>query len=301
MKKIIFGILIALFLISCGSDTPLSPPEPPPELTLDDLEFGAGHTFDIMTWNVEDYAKKGATTIEYVTQIVEALEMDVIALQEIRFYDHFTTLTTNLEGWEGYRTGSPASTSQRLAYLVNSETVEVLEDPYEIYQDQSYYFPRRPYVLEISYDDTEFIIINNHLKAFGDPESVERRRQACILLESYISTHHLDNNVILLGDLNDSLTNPPHTNVFQVFLDQPEHYYFVDMDIAESPPYYWSYPTWPSHLDHIMITSSLFNAFGHHKSIVETILLEKYLIGGWQTYEEYVSDHRPVALKLMLD
>ena len=36
---------------------------------------------------------------------------------------------------------------------------------------------------------------------------------------------------------------------------------FVDLEIAYGSSTNWSYPTWPSHLDHICITNELFQDF----------------------------------------
>jgi hypothetical protein len=70
------------------------------------------------------------------------------------------------------------------------------------------------------------------------------------------------------------------------------------MDIAYGYASNWSYPSWPSHLDHILITDELFDEFENEGSLVETIHLEEYFNGGWSDYENYISDHRPVGLSL---
>ncbi|SVD40514.1 uncharacterized protein METZ01_LOCUS393368, partial [marine metagenome] len=55
-------------------------------------------------------------------------------------------------------------------------------------------------------------------------------------------------------------------------------------------------PTWPSHLDHILITNELFDELDN--SDIQTIKIDEYLDGGWNEYDQNISDHRPVALKL---
>ena len=70
------------------------------------------------------------------------------------------------------------------------------------------------------------------------------------------------------------------------------------MDIAYSSSSTWSYPSWPSHLDHILITNELFDNFENPGSIVQTIHIEDYFEGGWNEYDNYISDHRPVGLRL---
>ena len=73
------------------------------------------------------------------------------------------------------------------------------------------------------------------------------------------------------------------------------------MEIAEGNSYYWSYPTWPSHIDHILITNEIFDTFNNGASIVQTYLIDEYLEGGWSEYDVILSDHRPVALKLQIN
>ena len=87
-------------------------------------------------------------------------------------------------------------------------------------------------------------------------------------------------------------------NVFQNLLSDTSNYSFVDYDIASTSNSDWSYPSWPSHLDHILITNELFDDFSNSGSTIQTLLVENYVAGGWNEYETYISDHRPVALSL---
>ena len=49
--------------------------------TFDNLWFGEDETFEIMTWNLETFPKNNSTTLEYVKEIILAVDVDVIALQ----------------------------------------------------------------------------------------------------------------------------------------------------------------------------------------------------------------------------
>ena len=80
-----------------------------------------------------------------------------------------------------------------------------------------------------------------------------------------------------------------------------ENYEFADMEIALGAETNWSYPDWPSHLDHILITNELYNIFSNPRSIIKTIHAENYLNGSKDEYNEYISDHLPVMLKLKLN
>ena len=67
------------------------------------------------------------------------------------------------------------------------------------------------------------------------------------------------------------------------------------IEIAQGHSSEWSFPNWPSHLDHILITDELFD--GLNNSEVQTIKIDEYLDGGWNEYDQNISDHRPVAIK----
>ncbi len=270
---------------------------------LSDLSFGTDSTLEIITWNIEWFPKNGTTTVDSVRQIIEALDADIIACQEIGDTNVWKQMVNSMPEYETFfQTNWYAG----LAYLYKPSAVQVL-DYYEIYETSPYWnnFPRAPKVLEIRVQDHDFIIINNHLKCCGDGtlsygvsnDEENRRYEAMNLLKTYIDTNFPTKNVLVVGDLNDELTDDESHNVFQTVLGDIFNYKFVDMDIAENYPLAWSYPSWPSHLDHIMITNELFDEFQSSSAVVETIRIEDFLQGGFSYYDTNISDHRPVAFK----
>ena len=271
---------------------------------FDELEFGTDSTFEILTWNIEWFPKNGQTTVDYVTAIIQTLDVDVLAIQEVDDTDMFDQMLQNLTDYEGYY---ESAWFAGLAYIYKTDVIEI-NDIYEIYTTAPYWspFPRSPMVMDMTYLGENILIINNHFKCCGDgyldlddPDDEETRRYlASNLLKEYIDTHFLNNNVIVLGDLNDILTDDTENNVFQMILNDSENYLFADMEIATGNSSEWSYPWWPSHIDHILITNELFNAFGNESSTVQTIKIEEFMDGGFDEYYKNISDHRPVALKL---
>lgn len=268
---------------------------------LEGLEFGTDTTLEVMTWNLEFFPTNGQTTLDYVSQIIEALEVDVIAVQEIDDYQKFLELLEGLNGWEGIATNTGYL---NLGYIYNPEFVQ-MTSIYQIYPSKNRELPRKPLIMEIIFNGNEYVLINNHLKCCGDgimnsndPYDEETRRfDACVLIDEYIDENFPDDNVIVLGDLNDILTDSESNNVFQVFFDDPENYMFTDMAIAEGSSADWSYPSWPSHLDHLMISNELFDEFNDEAAVIKTIRIDDYLEDGFWEYEQNVSDHRPVAIK----
>ena len=267
---------------------------------LDELYFGTDNDLDIMTWNIEWFPKNGQVTIDYVGQIIEALEIDVLAIQEVDDILSFNQVINGLDNYEGYL---ESSWFAGLAYIYNTQTVEI-NNIYEIYTSSPYWspFPRSPMVMDMNFMNENYIIINNHFKCCGDDnmnlndddDEETRRYIASNLLKEYVDNYFPDSNVIILGDLNDELNDNPNDNVFQMILDDFENYFFTDMDIAQGNSAGWSYPSWPSHLDHILITNELFD----NNLYVEVIRIDDFMDGGFSQYDQNISDHRPVALKL---
>lgn len=274
--------------------------------SFDELSFGTDTTFDVMTWNIEWFPKNGPVTVEYVTQIIDALDIDLLAIQEIDDIDAFEQVIAGLDAYAGYLESSYFA---GLAYIYRTDVIQI-NDIYEIYTSNPYWspFPRSPMVMDLNFMNERFIVFNNHYKCCGngilnlsDTGDEETRRYiASNLLKDYIDEYFPDENAILLGDLNDILSDTQENNVFQMFLDDSENYLFTDYEIAMDNASVWSYPTWPSHLDHILISNELFDEFETEGSVIQTIRLEEKISGGWWEYDKNISDHRPVGLKLMM-
>jgi len=260
--------------------------------------FGSDSTFSVVTWNVQNFAKEDNVTVDSMVSFINQLSVDVICLQEIVEEDYFQKLVNRLESYSGRRENS-AYESLNLAVLYLNDLEVISID--EIYIDDSWSFPRSPQIIQLRWNSYEIILINNHFKAYGTTDDENRRSSASQKLDEYVISNFHDKNVIILGDLNDDLTEPENENVFWNFISKTEEYLFVDMDIANGSSENYSYPGWPSHLDHILITNELFDEFDNTGSIVQIIHIEDYFEGGLSDYEKYVSDHRPVLLSLVFD
>ncbi len=275
--------------------------------SFENISFGTQDTFEVMTWNLENFPKNSTTTINYVTQIIEALDIDLIAIQEINNEASFLQLVSNLPDYYGYL---ESTSYDGLALLYKSDATRI-NNIYRIYDTAAYWnaFPRAPMVIDLTYNNQQIYIINNHFKCCGDGvlnlsnsnDEETRRYEAMNLLKTYIDTNLPNKNVIVVGDLNDELTDSESNNVFQNVINDTTNYLFSDFDIAQRSSTNWSYPSWPSHLDHILITNELFDEFNLSSSNIAVIKLDESFSGGWNEYDQYVSDHRPVALKLTID
>jgi len=195
--------------------------------------------------------------------------------------------------------------------------------------DIDYILLRNPLTLHLKWHDEDIYIVNNHFKCCGDGliqtellyecdedenryltalnctencsggdcfstyDEEYRRLLASQFFQQYTNT---DMNVIILGDLNDELTDVDSTNVFLDLLED-DSFLFADMSIAEGHSDYWSYPGYPSHIDHILLTAPLESSFIQPHSSIQVLPVDLDFMN-WDQYDFLVSDHRPVLLRL---
>ncbi len=274
---------------------------------IENLNFGSDTTLDIMTWNIEAFPKAGQNTMDSVRKIVEALDMDIIGVQEINDTNAFKAMVLTINGYSGF---AKLNYIVGLGFIYKTSSIQI-NSIYEIFTAPQYWnnFPRAPIVMDMNYMNERYILIVNHLKCCGDGfidlgntnDEENRRLESVILLKEYIDQNFPTLKTIVLGDLNDLITDQPNSNVFQPILNDPSNYAFADNAIALGPSSNWSYPTWPSHLDHFIITNELFYETQNNGSYVQTLKLESEFAAGWSSYEAIVSDHRPVAMKIFPD
>ena len=303
MKYLLFFIIPALLLVSsCSSesDTPIiisggqggggGSTEP-----LEGIETISGvceitgkpDVLEVVTWNIEFFPKRDGQTIDYAAGLIKEWDADIIAVQEITSSSSFLELADALPGWEAVLNSGG---SLGLGYLYKTSEVTVVST-YELFDGDSWEFPRPPLVVKIQYGaSSEAYLINLHLKCCGGSQNVERRRLASELLKGYIDTSLPGEEVIVLGDYNDDILDIEGTTPFENFVLDDLRYAFVDVDIAKGSEDYWSYPSWPSHLDHILISDELFTK----ATTTMTVLVDEC----HANYDYNVSDHRPVAVTI---
>ena len=298
MKKFIIALFILLTVILWAEELP--------KIEYDKLTIGEEQTLEIMTWNIQNFPKS-EFTINYVSEIILAIDADIIGMQEIESDSAFVVLLNNLQvqdpenKWNGFR----ANTNEwemNLAYLYKSSVINV-DSIYQIYPDDEKYhqpFPRKPLMMEFSYLNQKLFVINNHLKAMPGEKNIVRRKEACKLLDEYVDEFLLKENVIILGDLNDQLTDKIEENSFNIFLNDKQNYYFADWTIAADSTANWSYPYWKyrGHIDHILISNELYDEFQNSGSFVKVITIDKFMEGGEDSRYKYITDHRPVTIRL---
>jgi endonuclease/exonuclease/phosphatase family metal-dependent hydrolase len=272
-------------------------PEPKPHEVVsifkDCIETGNNTSFEIVTINMQGFPKTGTTIIEIVRDLITRANPDVIALQEMSLKSNFDSLLKVLKGWEGRFYPAPGSTLN-LAYLFKTSEIQIDDTKTRlILSGDSYAFPRAPFEIYVTHKTLNIstYLITLHLKCCGGVDNEARRRDASAKLDNYIKTVRPSDPVIILGDFNDMINGESSsTNVFYNLVSASSEYLFTDMNIAKGNMIWWSYPSYPSHIDHILVTNELF-------SRVDTAMVlrpDKCYPG----YFENITDHRPVELIL---
>jgi endonuclease/exonuclease/phosphatase family metal-dependent hydrolase len=293
-------VVLALISGCGGGGTKVYAPQP--DNMFETLRVGRDSTFEVLTWNLENFAKAGNTTVEHLVAAVQGLDVDVVALQEIEDRAYFNAVVAQLDGWSGYRAGG-TSTRMELAYLYRTDGPMQVDTIYEIMTGMSRPFPRPPLVLQGALDGQPTVVINNHFKCCGDGEidgdddydEETRRQEACVLLENYVNQYFADHQVIILGDMNDQISDERENNVFQNFIDDSQGWRFADFDIANEGTL-WSFPGWPSHIDHILVNAGLFDVLDADDSLVQVVPVHSLFSGN--KYDQEISDHLPVVMRL---
>lgn len=275
-------------LISCNGHTPASGEETDLNVTAC-MAATDTSTADIITWNVREFPALYDRTPGQLAKIIVEQDPDVIAFQEITTRSAFDELLGYLPGWEGrlYENGD-----LNLAFLFKLSEINLVSGPEVLFEGDYEAFPRPPLMIVLRHiSGLEWTMIDIHLKCCSGEENEIRRREAADKLKRYLDEQHPDDAVVVLGDYNDVIAGVPDgDNVFIDFVNDTLHYRFADMEIARGPVSRWSYPAWPSHIDHLLVTDELFDR------VLDAVTLP-YDMCDYRYYNE-ISDHRPVMVRM---
>ena len=274
------------------------------ENCFETLNFSTDTTLDIITWNIQLFPKNGDTTVNKLVEIIKGLDADIVALQEIANIEAFENLAEKLPEYSLISSGS----ALRLGFLIKRN----IEDP-NLYNKLgnldglNFVGDRMPLLLKFKYLGEYFYIFNMHHKCCGDgildmdnSQDEEFRRYNANYQMTRFLEDGLDKNGIILGDFNDLLEDNLENNTMKPFLIDKENYLITDYDIINKDPSNWSYPNWPSHLDHVIINKNLFDNYKLAGSYSKTLRLDK-CFGSFSDYDEIISDHLPVGIRLYVN
>lgn len=249
--------------------------------------------FEMATLNLKEFPMDGDNTLAMAAELVQGMQIDFFAFQELSNAGALQQLAQRLPGWSALFSPAPSG-NMSLGYLFKSSEFEVdATQTKALFEDDSYNFPRAPFQTLVHHKPSghRIYVINLHLKAFGDAVSVSRRKEAARKLKGYLDENLSDEKVVVLGDFNDTIKEPADNGqTFVLWSSDAAHYRFSDLPIALGNAQWFSYPSYPSHIDHVLITNELF-------SLVDTVMTLRPDFCN-PLFRETVSDHCPVVLYL---
>ncbi len=254
---------------------------------------GQESSFELATWNLE-YFPQTSNTVEEVARIVEALDVDLYAIQEINDTTAFRNLLSRLPEYEGRFSDDVYSWGYLKTGLLYKRSLISVSQVRQIFEDDWYAFTRPPLLAHVTAQLAgtrfDFNLIVLHLKAGSNSDDQDRRLEAVQALKAYLDDHIAageEKDYIVAGDWNDELDDPSADNVFMAFLEDLENYRFLTASLAGKQQFA-SYPRYGSLIDHILISQDAFSEYG--AGYTETLRLDEEVDG----YDITISDHRPV-------
>jgi len=280
-----------------GSNTKSNHTQSPLILNRNDWDIpniNHDNSIEIITWNCEFFPHANDSTILALAEAVLDLNPDIIAFQELRKTGWFSKLMAYLPQYDFIV--SQQASFMDLAIIYKNNIFEMTRQ-FEPFAENDYNFAGRPPLqADLIYNkdgqNIPLLVINLHMKCCDS--GLHRRQQAGQMLHEYLDEHYDEqSNIIVLGDWNDDTKDEEGEHCFEPFF-QDDRFYFTTRDIAFDVSQA-SYPKEPyvSFLDHIMVSEKLLPRESSYD--VKTILMGDFM-GGYDVYETYISDHRPVML-----
>jgi endonuclease/exonuclease/phosphatase family metal-dependent hydrolase len=254
---------------------------------------------EIVTWNCEFFPKEDEITVQSLAEAVSDLNPDLIAFQEIRKRGWFDNLMEYLPEYDFVI--AMQSSFMDNAIIFKKDKIRLINQ-YEPFAENDYNFAGRPPLqcdLKYNFNGSvlDFTIINLHMKCCDS--GLLRRKNASKMLHNYVDDLYLtkQKNIIVLGDWNDDLRDKAGEHCFHPFLND-DRMYFVNTTILDDESQV-SYPKPPyrSFLDHILVTENLLQSNSNYR--IMTIPIDDYM-GGYDVYEKFISDHKPVMVGIPL-
>ncbi len=238
----------------------------------------------VMTWNLRHFPLSGQTE-DAVVEILEDLAPDFVGIQEVQDSAALARVAARLPEYRVLE-AEPGPFSG-VAALVRTSTLHVRSTE-DLFEDAWFPFPRPVLAVDVQVagadDEGRLELGVAHLKARSDERSMDRRREASVQLRAWFDEHRAQGrHAIVLGDLNDEVTDVPGENVFAPLLDAGAGITFLTEDIEASGAA--TYIPWSRMLDHVVVSDGLER---HH---VDTDVLA---LDNDPNYERDISDHRPV-------
>ncbi len=320
--------------ISCANEYTL-PPFPINDVSKE-------NTLDIVTWNIEwfgDEENSPATGNENSDQIqkegvktvIEGLDADVIAVQEIVDVPLFTELINELPAYDFIlsdavsRPTSNDGATQKVGFIYKKSTVNVkktealLRSIHPLYNggddsalegypaDKNRFFAtgRLPFLMTadvtVNGETEEYNFVALHARANRGTDAQARydmRKYDVEVLKDSLDTRFATDNLVLLGDYNDDVDETVvassvsnSASTYDLYVRDTVNYNIVTTSLTNRG--YRSFVSSENMIDHIAISNELEDNYLQNSEIVHYEFYNN-------TYPRTTSDHFPVSVRLQL-
>jgi endonuclease/exonuclease/phosphatase family metal-dependent hydrolase len=337
MEKILRNILIIFFIISCSGGGESSPTDPdngnggdttnPYELP-NAVNYNITNQVEVVTWNIRQFPQH-STSVDYVKNLLEKWNADIYFFQEINSESSLITMVNSMPNYSYVVDEESGNLGFALVYkneyiTYNSknelwaDTANNDDGDSDYENNAAYQFADRPPMESyLTWTDgtksIDLYVIGVHYKCCGDDsydasdtgDETTRRHHASLLLTDYIINNRSNDNVIVLGDFNNtgsqSIVNPtlsPFTD--QNNYDSATSFKMTDLSILQGPATGYSWQGWTSsysaaHFDHIIINQSMFTVDATSATSVIALPTETGLSNS--NVSNRISDHQPVMYR----
>lgn len=302
-------------------------------------------TFDIATYNVEFFGTdvRDVSNVEFgptndalqitnVTTVLQKLNLDVIAVEEVSDLPSFNQLVANLPGYAGilssrysysFDPADPNFPPQQIGFIYNTATVtKVSEEPLFVAQfdaaraGNNSIFPNYPtgsgasfwssgrlpflttFTSNIAGNPQTYRVVVIHGKSAGTTADHNRRVYDNKVLYDYLNATYPTDKIIILGDFNDqvvgSISSSP-TSSYNVFVSDVANYTALTQTISQAPGAgTFIGGNTPSFIDHILISNELNSSYISNSITVEDP--RSYI----SSYATTTSDHLPVYARFSI-
>ncbi|WP_428261625.1 endonuclease/exonuclease/phosphatase family protein [Haliangium sp.] len=278
---------------------------PPPRTDLVD-RVGSDRSIDIATWNLLTFPVDSGS-VALAADIISSLDLDLVAVEEISDVAAFDELVARLPNHAGFYAFRPPADGfyQKVGFLYREDVLTLVPGSIDLLDtgdfDSFYAFPRPPMQARFSYIDRngqlgDFTVIVAHLKAKGSQDDIERRAAAMAVLAQHmrdmVDNPDEDDEIILLGDLNQSLAGDTTPDPFEPVRDPL--YRIHTAALHAQGAFSYVLPPFLSLIDHVISTSALDDEFGAAEAVIPRIDLDPDIAD----YAALMSDHLPVIVPM---
>ena len=298
-------------------------------------------TLEITTWNIEWFGddsnspaagNPNSDTIQKdsVKTIIQQLNPDVLAVQEIADEALFTTMVNELEGYSYVLSPAvsyPDDTSgnqQKVGFIYKTSTVSItdtkvlLESVHPYYNggdtsfltdypstpDRFYASGRLPFMMstQVTIDSTQvpydFIVLHARANSSNGPqERYDMRKYDVEMLRDSLNQYYPTNNLVLLGDFNDDVDETVADDInttlssYEAYVADATNFDVLTDVLSEQG--FRSYAFRENMIDHILVSNEVAPNY-----IDQSARVHYEFYDG--DYTSTASDHFPVSVRMLI-